>query len=186
LLLAGLAVRITDGYAAAASLLKRALRALHDEGGRATADVRWPGFARAVALDMFDDETCHAICTRSVELAREPGALGVLPLALNYLAALHSFEGELDAAESLIEEADTIAGATRATRVRWSKLTLAGSAATSLRCLSSWLPARQRLSPEARMCCSPSASMPPRFSATASATTRLRYRRRRAPARWTC
>jgi AAA ATPase domain len=102
LLLAGLAVRITDGYAAAASLLKRALRALHDEGGRATADVRWPGFARAVALDMFDDETCHAICTRSVELARERGALGVLPLALNYLAALHSFEGELDAAESLI------------------------------------------------------------------------------------
>jgi len=126
LLLAGLAVRITDGYAAGASLLKRALRALHEEGGRANADVRWPGFARAVALDMFEDETCHAICSRSVELARERGALGVLPVALNYLAGLHSFEGELDAAESLIEEADTIADATGATRVRWAKLTLAG------------------------------------------------------------
>ena len=126
LLLAGLALRITDGYTAAATLLKRALRALHEEDGRVEQDVRWPGFARAVALDLFEDEACYALCSRSVELARERGALGVLPIALTYLAALHSFEGELDAAESLIEEADTIAAATDATQVRWAKLTLAG------------------------------------------------------------
>ena len=126
LLLAGLAARITDGYAASAGVLKRALRVLRDEDGRTPQGARWPGFARAVALDLFDDETCHAICSRSVELARERGALGVLPIALNYLAGLHSFEGQLDAAESLLEESDTIAEATGATQVRWAKLTLAG------------------------------------------------------------
>jgi hypothetical protein len=99
LLLGGLAVRFTKGYAASAALLKRALRALRDEDGRPEQDARWPGFARAVALDLFDEDTCHAICTRSVELARERGALGVLPLALNYLAVVRSFEGDLDAAE---------------------------------------------------------------------------------------
>jgi DNA-binding CsgD family transcriptional regulator len=125
-LLAGLAVRYTDGYSASAELLKRALRAVRDEDGRAERDVRWPGFARAVALDLFDAETCHAICARSVELARERGALGVLPLALNYLAGLLSFEGDLDAAEALVEESDAIADATGATRVEWAKLLLAG------------------------------------------------------------
>jgi DNA-binding CsgD family transcriptional regulator len=125
-LLAGLAVRFTDGYAASADLLKRALRAVREEDGRAEQDVRWPGFARAVALDLFDAETCHAICTRSVELARERGALGVLPLALNYLAGVLTWEGDLDAAEALVEESDAIADATGATRVEWAKLLLAG------------------------------------------------------------
>ncbi|HTW41712.1 MAG TPA: LuxR C-terminal-related transcriptional regulator, partial [Solirubrobacteraceae bacterium] len=126
LLLAGLAVRFTDGYAASASLLKRALRALRDEEGRAEQDVRWPGVARAVALDMFDEESCHAICIRSVELARERGALGVLPLALNYLAVTRSFEGGLDVAAALVEESDAIADATGATQIEFAKLALAG------------------------------------------------------------
>jgi DNA-binding CsgD family transcriptional regulator len=125
-LLAGLAVRFTDGYAASADLLKRALRAVREEDARGEQDVRWPGVARAVALDLFDAETCHALCTRSVELARERGALGVLPLALNYLTGLLSFEGDLDAAEALAEESDAIADATGATRVEWAKLLLAG------------------------------------------------------------
>jgi DNA-binding CsgD family transcriptional regulator len=125
-LLAGLAVRFTDGYAASAALLKRALRAVLDEDGVADQDVRWPGFARAVALDLFDDQACHAMCTRSVELARERGALGVLPLALNYLAVVRSFEGDLDGAEALVEESDAIADATGATRIEFAKLPLAG------------------------------------------------------------
>jgi DNA-binding CsgD family transcriptional regulator len=126
LLLAGLAVRFTDGYAASADLLKRALGAVRGQDSGAEQDVRWPGFARAVALELFDDQACHAICTRSVELARERGALGVLPLALNYLAVVRSFEGDLDVAEALVEESDAIADATGATRIEFAKLPLAG------------------------------------------------------------
>ena len=126
LLVAGLAVRFTAGYAASVALLKRAIGALRDDAGRGEQDARWPGFGRAVPLDLFDDEAGHIICTRSVELARERGALGVLPLALNYLSAVRSFEGDLDAAAALVDESDAIADATGATRVEWAKLPLAG------------------------------------------------------------
>jgi DNA-binding CsgD family transcriptional regulator len=126
LLLAGLAVRFTDGYAASAPLLKRALSAVREEGGRVEQDVRWPWFARRVALDLFDDETWRALATRSVELTRERGALGVLPLALNFLATMHIFEGEFAVAEALLEECDAIADATGAARILFGRLTLAG------------------------------------------------------------
>jgi hypothetical protein len=46
------------------------------------------------APDLFDDEMCRAFAVRNVQIARETGALAVLPLALNYLAQLRIFEGE--------------------------------------------------------------------------------------------
>ena len=49
LMLAGLAVRFTEGYAPSAGLLKRALRAYCDEDYRLAKDVRWPGIARRIA-----------------------------------------------------------------------------------------------------------------------------------------
>jgi DNA-binding CsgD family transcriptional regulator len=112
LLLDGLAVRFTDGYAASAAALKQALAAVRDEGDRAGQDVRWPWTARRVAPDLLDDELWHALATRNVEIAREAGALAVLPLALNNLALLRCFEGKLSAAAALLEEADEIADAT--------------------------------------------------------------------------
>jgi DNA-binding NarL/FixJ family response regulator len=112
LLLDGLALRFTDGYAASAPSLKQALTAVRAEGALAGQDVRWPWFARRVAPDLFDDETWNALAVRNVQMAREQGALAVLPLALNYLAQLRIFEGELDAAAALVNEADAIADAT--------------------------------------------------------------------------
>jgi DNA-binding CsgD family transcriptional regulator len=126
LLLDGLAVRFTDGCTDGAPLLRRALDALRDEPDGLEHDIRWPGFATRVALDLFDDETCHAFAVRGVEVAREKGALGVLPLALAYLATLKSFEGELDAAEVLVEESNRIVDATGAARIALGALTLAG------------------------------------------------------------
>ena len=125
LLLAGLAVRFTDGYAASAPALKRALAALCDESREPDLDVRWPGFARRVAPDLFDDRAWHILATRSVQLARDKGALGVLPIALNNLATLRSFEGDLEAASGLLEESDAIADATGTARIAFAKVTLA-------------------------------------------------------------
>jgi ATP/maltotriose-dependent transcriptional regulator MalT len=124
LLLDGLGVRFTDGYAAGAAQLKQALSAIRDED--VEQDLQRPGFAARVAFDVFDDEAAHVLARRSVELARERGALGVLPLALNYLASLYTFEGELDAADALVEESDAIADATGAARLLFPRLTLAG------------------------------------------------------------
>ena len=61
--------------------------------GKASAGL---GSARRVAPDLFADDTWHYLGTRGVQLARENGALAVLPLALNNLAHLRCLEGDLD------------------------------------------------------------------------------------------
>jgi DNA-binding CsgD family transcriptional regulator len=126
LLLDGLAVRFTDGYVASAPPLKRALTALRDEGDREGQSVRWPWLARRVAPDLFSDDTWHYFVTRGVQLARENGALAVLPLALNNLAHLRCLEGDLDGAAALLDEADAIAAATGTEPMVLGRLSLAG------------------------------------------------------------
>jgi DNA-binding CsgD family transcriptional regulator len=88
--------------------------------------VRWPWLARRVAPDLFDDDAWYALATRNVEIARESGALAVLPLALNLLALVRCFEGELRAAGSLIDEADGIADATGTPSIGFGRILLSG------------------------------------------------------------
>jgi DNA-binding CsgD family transcriptional regulator len=130
LLLDGLAIRFTGGYVASAAALKRALTALRDEGDRAGQSVRWPlrwpWIARRVAPDLFDDDTWYALATRNVQIARDAGALAVLPLALNLLSLVSCFEGRLDAAAALLDEADEIAEATRTDPIVFGRVLLAG------------------------------------------------------------
>jgi DNA-binding CsgD family transcriptional regulator len=126
LLLDGLAVRFTDGYVASASPLKRAIAALRNEGDREGQSVRWPWLARRVAPDLFSDDIWHYFVTRGVQLARDNGALAVLPLALNNLAHLRCLEGDLDGAAALLDEADAIAAATSTEPMVLGRLSLAG------------------------------------------------------------
>lgn len=126
LLLDGLALRFTDGYAAGAPALKRALSVLREEGDRDGQSARWPWLARRVAPDLFADDTWDYFGTRGVELARENGALAVLPLALNNLAYLRTLEGRLAEAAAVLDEADAIAVATGVEQLLISRLTLAG------------------------------------------------------------
>jgi DNA-binding CsgD family transcriptional regulator len=126
LLLDGLAIRFTAGYTASAAALKRALTAVRDEGDRAGQNVRWPWIARRVAPDLFDDDTWHALATRNVQIARDAGALAVLPLALNLLSLVRCFEGRLAAATALLDEADEIAEATRNEPIVFGRVLLAG------------------------------------------------------------
>jgi DNA-binding CsgD family transcriptional regulator len=126
LLVEGLAVRFTDGYAAAAPVLERALAAIRDEGEGTGVSVRWPWFARRVAGEMFADETWHALAGRSVEVARAAGALAVLPLAFHHVAHVRCLEGDLDGARRVIGEADAIAVATGTEPLVFGQLPLAG------------------------------------------------------------
>jgi DNA-binding CsgD family transcriptional regulator len=126
LLLDGLAVRFTDGYAASASALKLALSAVRHQGRRPGQDVRWPWSARRVAPELFDDDAWHELATRNVQIARDAGALAVLPLALNYLAVMRIFDGNLEAAAALVDEADAIADATGTAPIVFGRLQLAG------------------------------------------------------------
>jgi DNA-binding CsgD family transcriptional regulator len=122
----GLAAWFTGGYVASLPALKIALSALCEEGERKGVSVRWPWFARRVAAELFADDTWHYFASRSVQLAREAGALGLLPVFLHHLAHVRCFEGDLDGASAVLEEANSIAIATGTEPLVWGRLSLAG------------------------------------------------------------
>jgi ATP/maltotriose-dependent transcriptional regulator MalT len=111
LMLDGLAALYVDGRAAAVPILAEALRTLaHDTS--AEEALRWLFLAGVVAVQLWDDEMWHALCERFVELGRQVGALGEIPLALTVRVYVHLFCGELDTAASLIDELRNVTEAT--------------------------------------------------------------------------
>jgi DNA-binding CsgD family transcriptional regulator len=112
LLLAGLATRLTDGYAAGAPLLKRALRALRGPNRPGEEALHWLHFATVTAGHVWDDQTWHALATRHVQLAREVGAFAMLAHALNMAIAMHAAVGDLAMAASLADEKKALTEAT--------------------------------------------------------------------------
>jgi DNA-binding CsgD family transcriptional regulator len=125
LLLDGLATRFTEGYAAGVPPLRRALDAFRPVEGLTPRDVRWLWLACRLAQDLWDDELWYELATRALRLAREAGALRVLPTAATYRACLHVHAGAFGAASSLIEEADAIVDATGLAPLRLASVMLA-------------------------------------------------------------
>jgi DNA-binding CsgD family transcriptional regulator len=112
LLLDGLSVAVTDGYADGAPLLRKAVIAFRAADMPVAEASRWLWLATHAAHDVWDDEGWEALCDRHVALARQAGALSVLPLALSARIGLHLFAGELATAASLVEELTTVTNAT--------------------------------------------------------------------------
>jgi tetratricopeptide (TPR) repeat protein len=125
LLLDGLAVLITDGYPAGVPLLKRALSAFRGEDISMREQVRWLWVACHAAIVVWDYETWHALSARQVQLARDAGALAVLPMALTSLAAALAWLGDFAAVAALIAEAETLTEATGSQLPPYSALALA-------------------------------------------------------------
>src|SRR4029078_4488378 len=75
---------------------------------------------------IWDHEAWDALTARQIRVARDAGALTVLPLALGTRAGVHLFAGELRAAASLVEESQSLARATRGRFVPYAPLLLAG------------------------------------------------------------
>lgn len=110
LLLDGLTTQFTDGYAAGLEILRRAISAAGP--GTSSDDLRCLWLAGIAALHVWDDESWDVLSARHVELARAAGALTELPVALSSRAVMLLAAGELTAAESLIQEAETVIEAT--------------------------------------------------------------------------
>ncbi|HWX97106.1 MAG TPA: AAA family ATPase [Solirubrobacteraceae bacterium] len=129
-LLDAFATRLTDGFAASAPLLSRALelmlhldlsneevrRWLFISGGR-------PGMI--VAVELWDAGSLHTLAARQARLARDTGALVNLQLALSFLARSHLLAGELTATAQLIEEDRLIAEVSGNPPLRSAEMTLA-------------------------------------------------------------
>ena len=125
LLLDGLAVLATEGYAAGAPILGRALTAFRAEEVRAEEGLRWLPLACRASHDVWDDESWYLLSARLIELAREAGALAVLPVALRLGAGIQLLAGEFAAAASIAAEAEAVARATGNPAGPYSRLMLA-------------------------------------------------------------
>ena len=126
LLLDALVTRFTEGYAASVAPLSRALRAFGEPDGGGE-DRRWLWLACRLAQDLWDDELWHVLATRGVRVARETGALNLLPNALNYLAALNVHSGAFATAAALIDEVDSITQATGIPPLKYAAAMLAAA-----------------------------------------------------------
>jgi DNA-binding CsgD family transcriptional regulator len=114
LLLDGLALLITGGYAAGTPTLRRAVSAFRREDVSDGDGRRWLSLAARLAAFLWDDEAWDVLSARLVQLARDAGALSVLPLALATRSAVRLFAGEFAMSASLLEEVVAVNEATGA------------------------------------------------------------------------
>jgi DNA-binding CsgD family transcriptional regulator len=105
LLLHGLAVRVLDGYDAAAPLLKEALQQYRAQPLQ--LDALCHPYS-VVAAELCDDDAWIELAEREVRLARSSGTLSYLPFALAWQAVFHVRAGEFTEAEALIVEYESI------------------------------------------------------------------------------
>ena len=121
-LLRGLAVRLADGYTAAAPLLSEALRRYRAR----PQELDWRCVAyNLVAMDLWDDRAWFELATGQVRLARANGTLSWLPFALDYLAEIQIQAGELPTATALLAEGERIDPGIRAATLPYVSLLLA-------------------------------------------------------------
>ncbi len=145
LLLDALVTRFTHGYAASVAPLSQALRAFGEPDGGGD-DRRWLWLASRLAQDLWDDELWHVLASRGVRVARDTGALSLLPNALNHLAALNVHSGAFATAAALIGEVDAITQATGLPPLKYAACMLAATRGEQAQELFdfSWLNATER------------------------------------------
>ena len=125
LLLDGLAMRFTAGYAAGTAATRRAVNAVLDEDIASEEQLRWLWLACRASADLWEDDSWEALAVRHLRSAREAGAMTVLPLALSQRICAHTFAGGLSAAASLIDEMHAATEATGSTMPPYGPLVLA-------------------------------------------------------------
>jgi DNA-binding CsgD family transcriptional regulator len=110
LLLDGLALLVTEGYSAAVPVIKRAMSAFRGADPR-TEDLHWLWPACHTAVLIWDYESWDLLSARLVKVAREAGALAVLPIAFSTRAGVHLFAGEMDEVASLVDQGASVSEA---------------------------------------------------------------------------
>jgi len=125
LVLDSLVLLVTDGLAAAAPALRRAMSAIADADSTAEEALRWGWPAQAAASALWDDDARRVLLLRQVRLAREVGALGQLPIMLDALGTATAASGDLAAAAALTAEAGAIRNVTGARAAPWTAMLLA-------------------------------------------------------------
>jgi DNA-binding CsgD family transcriptional regulator/transcriptional regulator with XRE-family HTH domain len=112
LLLRGYGVFYTDGFPHGTDILKQALGAFLAAPFTGVENIRTVQVAAGVALNLLDDAGFDVLSAQIVRLAREAGALSLLPRALDFRALYGIAAGELASAAAARDEAEAIREAT--------------------------------------------------------------------------
>jgi DNA-binding CsgD family transcriptional regulator len=126
LLLDGFALAFTDGRLAAAPVLERAATAFAGDDVSTEELLRWGWLATAAAVMVWDYETCLAVASRGVQVARDTGALTVLAVSVNVLGQAVALGGEFGRVAMLVAEADSVTEATGTHVAPYGALVFAG------------------------------------------------------------
>ena len=124
-LLDGLATVIADGYAAGAPLAQQAVTAVRTTDMSTETAISWLPFATRIALDVWDDQGAHDLATRMIAVARDCGALNVLPIALMLEAGYQQFAGDLATVGAVAQECELISEATNVPTPAYDTMMLA-------------------------------------------------------------
>lgn len=129
-LLAAFAVLVTDGYAAAAPALRRALDVVLAPRVAADDHGHWFWFAVAgnavtVAQELWDADAWRALAFRHEQFVRDTGALVHLQFSLNMTAWVHVLAGETAKAALATEEDRMIAEASGNPPLSYSEMLVA-------------------------------------------------------------
>nr|WP_296073877.1 LuxR family transcriptional regulator [uncultured Actinoplanes sp.] len=125
LLLDALSSLYTDGYTAGVPLVRQAVSAFRAGDPDVEEGLRWLFIACHSAHDIWDDDGWHALSIRYAGLARDTGALSVLPIALSVRIGMLLHAGDFPAAAQLVEEIETITAATGNTLPAYGALAVA-------------------------------------------------------------
>lgn len=112
LLLDGLALLMTEGRAAAAPVLRRAVTAYLAEDVPVEKGLQWGVLASTAAVTLWDFDAWISVITRQKQLTRSAGALAPLSIALNGESLAVAWSGDLMRAELVAAEALAVTDAT--------------------------------------------------------------------------
>jgi DNA-binding NarL/FixJ family response regulator len=111
LLLDGLALLITDGWTAGTPVLKRAIEAFRADDVGVDERLRWSWVAGGAAGVIWDYESWDVLTAREEQLARDAGALAVLPITLSIRAGVRALAGDLAEAGFLVDQVRVVTDA---------------------------------------------------------------------------
>jgi DNA-binding CsgD family transcriptional regulator len=112
LFLEGLATVVTDGRAAGAVLLRKALDAFLADVISDSDFLQWGHLATSAACMLWDWKSWDILSAKHVELARASGALAPLSIALNGRGVYAAWCGDSEEADALIAEYNAVNEAT--------------------------------------------------------------------------
>jgi DNA-binding CsgD family transcriptional regulator len=112
LLLDGLSLVICEGYPAGGPVLREAVSTFRGTDVSREEGLRWLWLACRAALIMWDYDSFDVLSDRQVTLARDAGALIMLPIAFNMRSTAHLYAGEFAPAASMVTQAESVTEAT--------------------------------------------------------------------------